>query len=228
MRWEGPDGEDGQDELALLVSNDPYRLGSVIGSGTRPRLDAGLLGIAAVAADTGAHRRALVPFGLRQWKRLRFVVAADAPVAAGIDGEAATLVPPIHFASRPRALRVRIARNHPGASPSARLPQGLAASVAGLVRIAVARSEDGGDIRRENERGDPMDSFEVEQRESLTRDEAATRLRRIANLLSGDGEEVNFDRGEMKFKVEIPDRVDWKVEFELDEEESELEIELKW
>ena len=40
-----------------------------------------------------------------------------------------------------------------------------------------------------NERNRPMDTFEVEQRETLTRDEAATRLRRIANLLSGAGEE---------------------------------------
>ncbi len=73
-----------------------------------------------------------------------------------------------------------------------------------------------------------MDSFEVERRETLTRDEAATRLRRIANLLSGSGEEVKFDRGEMKFKVSITDRVEWKVELELDDDESELEIELKW
>jgi amphi-Trp domain-containing protein len=73
-----------------------------------------------------------------------------------------------------------------------------------------------------------MDTFEVEQRETLTRDEAATRLRRIANLLSGSGEEVKFDRGEMKFKVAIPNEIQWKVEFELDDEESELEIELKW
>ncbi|MGH2937725.1 MAG: amphi-Trp domain-containing protein [Solirubrobacterales bacterium] len=73
-----------------------------------------------------------------------------------------------------------------------------------------------------------MDTFEVERRETLTRDEAATRLRRIANLLSGAGEEVRFDRGEMKFKVAIPEKVEWKVELELDDEESELEIELKW
>jgi amphi-Trp domain-containing protein len=73
-----------------------------------------------------------------------------------------------------------------------------------------------------------MDTFEVEQRETLTRDEAATRLRRIANLLSGAGEEVKFDRGEMKFKVAIPNEIQWKVEFELGEEENELEIELKW
>jgi amphi-Trp domain-containing protein len=73
-----------------------------------------------------------------------------------------------------------------------------------------------------------MDTFEVEQRETVTREEAATRLRRIANLLSGAGEEVKFDRGEMKFKVAIPERVDWKVEFETGGSENELEIELKW
>lgn len=73
-----------------------------------------------------------------------------------------------------------------------------------------------------------MDTFEVEKRETLSRDEAATRLRRIANLLSGAGEDVKFDRDEMKFKVAIPDHIEWKVELEIDEGESELEIELKW
>lgn len=73
-----------------------------------------------------------------------------------------------------------------------------------------------------------MDRFEVEQRETLTRDEAATRLRRIANLLSGEGEEIEFGRGGMDFKIAIPEQVQWKVEVELGGEESELEIELKW
>ena len=73
-----------------------------------------------------------------------------------------------------------------------------------------------------------MDGFEVERRETLTRDEAATRLRRIANLLSGDGEKAEFERDGMKFKVAVPTQVEWKVELELDDEESELEIELKW
>jgi amphi-Trp domain-containing protein len=73
-----------------------------------------------------------------------------------------------------------------------------------------------------------MDTFEVEKRETLSRDEAATRLRRIANLLSGSGEEVKFDRDEMKFKIAIPDHIEWKVELEINEKESELEIELMW
>jgi amphi-Trp domain-containing protein len=73
-----------------------------------------------------------------------------------------------------------------------------------------------------------MDSFEVERSEKVTRAEAATRLRRIANLLSSDDDEVEFERGDMKFKVAIPPEVELKVEFEMDKEESELEIELKW
>ncbi|MBS1843269.1 MAG: amphi-Trp domain-containing protein [Actinobacteria bacterium] len=73
-----------------------------------------------------------------------------------------------------------------------------------------------------------MTNFEVEKRETLSRDEAATRLRRIANLLSGSDEEVEFERGEMKFKLEVPEQVDWKVELEIGEDENELEIELKW
>lgn len=73
-----------------------------------------------------------------------------------------------------------------------------------------------------------MDTFEVEKRETLSRAEAATRLRRIANLLSEGEEEMEFERGEMNFKVSIPEQVQWKVELELDDEESELEIELKW
>ena len=73
-----------------------------------------------------------------------------------------------------------------------------------------------------------MNTFEVERRETISREEAATRLRRIANLLSGDGDEVKFERDEMQFKVAIPEQVEWKVELELGDDENELEIELKW
>lgn len=73
-----------------------------------------------------------------------------------------------------------------------------------------------------------MSNFEVERRETLSRDEAATRLRRIANLLSGADEEIKFDRNDTSYKVTIPDQIEWKVELELGEDENELEIELKW
>ena len=47
---------------------------------------------------------------------------AATPVPAGIDGEASVLEPPLRFRIRPGALRVRIAPEHPGASPSALVP----------------------------------------------------------------------------------------------------------
>jgi amphi-Trp domain-containing protein len=73
-----------------------------------------------------------------------------------------------------------------------------------------------------------MDIFEVEQKETLTRKEVATRLRRLANLLAGEDEEVAFERGGMEFKVNVPKTVHLKVELEIGSEEKELEIELTW
>jgi len=63
-------------------------------------------------------------------------------VAAGIDGEAARLEPPLRFRTRPRALRVRIARGHPGASPSAFDPAGTWDGIRALAMIVVGRRPD--------------------------------------------------------------------------------------
>ena len=40
--------------------------------------------------------------------------------------------------------------------------------------------------------------------------------------------EVEFERGGLRFKVHVPDEVDFKLEIEIDDDERELEIELKW
>jgi diacylglycerol kinase family enzyme len=139
FRWRGADGEPGEGAVALLVSNDVYRLGTVIAAGTRPRLDEGVLGIAVLTAE---RRRGTAPtgLGLAQWGTPTFTAEADGPVPAGIDGEAATLEPPVRFASRPGALRVRIARAHPGASPATAVPLGLGRTIAELNRIAFGRA----------------------------------------------------------------------------------------
>ena len=59
---------------------------------------------------------------LQRWTAPEFVVDSDRPVPVGIDGEALVMDPPLVFRSRPRALRVRIAQAHPGASPSSDAP----------------------------------------------------------------------------------------------------------
>jgi hypothetical protein len=136
LRWDGPGGEEGNGALALLVSNDAYRLTGAIGSGTRPRLDAGVLGLAAVSQAGARGGGALLGVSWRQWRERELTVEADGPVAAGIDGEAVTLEPPLRFRSRPGALQVRIAPGHPGSSPSAGVPERLLPAVAELARIA--------------------------------------------------------------------------------------------
>jgi diacylglycerol kinase family enzyme len=141
LRWTGPGGHQHRSGAAILVSNNRYRLGRAVGSGTRPRIDDGLLGITIAGAPTGRGRRGRLPQRpWREWVAPAFEVDADRPVPAGIDGEAATLHPPLLFSIRPRVLRVRIAPRHPGASPSAMLPEGVLQSVAALVRIAAGRS----------------------------------------------------------------------------------------
>ncbi len=72
-----------------------------------------------------------------------------------------------------------------------------------------------------------MDIFEVQQTQTVTRREVATRLRRLAKMLSDSGD-IEVDRGGMHFRVSVPDEVQLKVELEVESDERELEIELKW
>lgn len=137
LRWSGPDGATNDTAAVILVSNNVYRLGRVLASGTRPRLDAGVLGIA--VADTSGHRGVQSPHVL-QWSAPEFEVDSSSAVPAGVDGEALVLEPPLHFSIHPGALRVRIARHHPGASPSAVLPDSPWDGLAQLLQICLGRA----------------------------------------------------------------------------------------
>jgi hypothetical protein len=119
----------------MLVSNNAYLLGPTPGSGTRPRLDAGLLGVVDFRPPTGAHAGPTTAW--RELTMPALQVDADAPVPTGIDGEAITLEPPLRFRIRPAVLRARIAPQHPGASPSAAIPGGAWEGLASLLRIAI-------------------------------------------------------------------------------------------
>ena len=93
------------DPAVILVSNNPYALHRPARTGMRPVLDSGRLGVLVLSRPGGAPRRP----GHGWTARSLDVTAGDA-VTAGLDGEAVRLDPTIHFAIRPRALRVRIAR----------------------------------------------------------------------------------------------------------------------
>jgi len=137
MRWTGPGGHEHHAGAVVLVSNNQYRLGHAVGSGTRPRIDDGLLGIIVAGAPSGRGQNgSSQQRPLRQWSAPTFEIDADQPVPAGIDGEALVMDAPLRFRIRPRVLWVRIARKHPGASPSATAPEGIWAGVVELARIA--------------------------------------------------------------------------------------------
>ena len=71
-----------------------------------------------------------------------------------------------------------------------------------------------------------MNLFEIGDAQRVSREEAAARLRALADALA-DHNSVEFDRDGRRVTVRIPDEVALKVEVELGEE-SELEIELTW
>ena len=114
---------------AILVSNNRYRLGNAVGSGTRPRIDDGLLGVTVVSGDQleGGETRQAAPAtlarvvgagirGPRRWGRRR--PASTARRSCSMRRFTSAFCPGV--------LRVRVARAHPGASPSAAMPESLA------------------------------------------------------------------------------------------------------
>jgi len=72
-----------------------------------------------------------------------------------------------------------------------------------------------------------MDILEIEQKETMSREECAARLKAFAESLAKHND-IEFERGGMKIKVHVPDEIRVKVELELETDERELEIELTW
>ncbi len=96
-------GREHRDPAVVLVSNNPYALDRPFLAGRRPALDSGRLGVVVL------ERPRAEPPPARTWTATSFEVTAPTAVNAGIDGEAVELRPPLRFAIRPAALRVRIA-----------------------------------------------------------------------------------------------------------------------
>lgn len=71
-----------------------------------------------------------------------------------------------------------------------------------------------------------MELLELDETRRMTREEAAERLREVADQLSRNNS-VEFARDSGRVTVRVPDEVNLKVEVELGDE-NELEIELTW
>jgi diacylglycerol kinase family enzyme len=110
-------GREYRNPAVLLVSNNPYALGSPSTPGTRLNLSSGRLGI--IVIDAPGHAPS-VPG--RAWTATSLDVEAQETIHAGIDGEAVELTPPLHFEIKPAALRIRLARGAASRQPPRRGP----------------------------------------------------------------------------------------------------------
>jgi amphi-Trp domain-containing protein len=99
--------------------------------------------------------------------------------------------------------------------------------VVGAATIALALVVAAIETRKVNGRGASMDLMKITEKERLSREGAAARLHALADALARDNE-VEFDRGGLRFKVHVPDEVDFKLEIEIEDDERELEVELTW
>jgi amphi-Trp domain-containing protein len=72
-----------------------------------------------------------------------------------------------------------------------------------------------------------MRLLELEEKTTLSREEVAMRLHAIADELAS-GNDFAVQRDRLRFVAPVPDRVELKLELEVDDDGSELEIELSW
>lgn len=72
-----------------------------------------------------------------------------------------------------------------------------------------------------------MELLEIGETRHLRREEAAARLHALADALARNNA-VEFDQEGRRVTVRVPDEVALKIEVELADDESELEIELTW
>jgi amphi-Trp domain-containing protein len=69
--------------------------------------------------------------------------------------------------------------------------------------------------------------LELTEKSMLSREDAAARLHAIADELAS-GNDIVLERGQARFVAKVPDEVALKIEFEVEDDETEFEIELTW
>lgn len=72
-----------------------------------------------------------------------------------------------------------------------------------------------------------MDLIEIEDKQTVTREEAARLLHQIADSLARHNE-VEFQRNGIDLHVKVADKVELEIEIEIETDKSSLEIELTW
>jgi amphi-Trp domain-containing protein len=72
-----------------------------------------------------------------------------------------------------------------------------------------------------------MSDMKFKKQENVTRDEAALRLMEIATAL-GRGEKFELVSGGERIRLDVPDWISLELKVDMEDGETELEVELKW
>ncbi len=73
----------------------------------------------------------------------------------------------------------------------------------------------------------PVMELELKQKSVMSREAVAARLHEIADELAS-GNDIIMQGGELRFVAKVPAEVALKIEFEVEDDETEFEIELTW
>lgn len=114
-----PDGTEIDGAILIMVSNNPYVLGTSPDNAQRRHLDRGVLGVFAVSTRTGAEAARLIAAqALGQRNRSAFwheftateleIRSRSGTAFAGVDGEALDLATPLRFRIHPRGLTLLV------------------------------------------------------------------------------------------------------------------------
>ncbi len=72
-----------------------------------------------------------------------------------------------------------------------------------------------------------MELIEHETKQRLRREEAAARLRALADELARQNE-IAFAREGVRYTVAVPDEVELQFEIEIEDDGSEIEVKISW
>ncbi|HUE25989.1 MAG TPA: amphi-Trp domain-containing protein [Solirubrobacteraceae bacterium] len=69
--------------------------------------------------------------------------------------------------------------------------------------------------------------LELKEKSTMSREDAAARLHAIADELAS-GNDIILERREARFVAKVPNEIAMKIEFEVEDDNTEFEIELTW
>ena len=197
LRWTSPSGHVHHAGAMVLVSNNRYRLGRAVGSGTRPRIDDGLLGITvfgdALGAQRGGRRRCSGRCANGRHPASRSTPTAPSPPESTARRSCSTRR--CGFASGPGCCGCGSRASTRAPRPRPWRPKASGQRWSSWRESPLAAGQN----HHVHRKGSRMDLMEISEKQRLSREDAAARLHRSPTR-SPSSNEVAFDRGDLQLQ----------------------------